>query len=667
MARTLPLAALLVLVAVRPAEAQSLDGPADVREASHRIDVSLEAGIAAVEEQLALTRTGPGRAEVEIELPLPPSATLVSIRICRAGHCRRLLDPGTHAASEAYVFSLYLPPRGGARAPIGSASSTPRGVGLRVAPVDAATPLTVRLRYAAPLVIHEGVARLTLPAVGADARRAPIDVALGSADLEGLSVGGVGARATLAAGAPIEIEGHVGAAIATLYTRRGSSRAFAVAPRVTTPHDVIVALDVSPSMQDVPAGRLEAALAGVLAALPPGSRVRVLRFGARAEWVSPDGQLPAWTAPTDVVVHDAVDVAYGALGSRTLYGPIATRVDEALVDTPVPLLVVLGDGMLSGADFAPLVGAGGRTVVVDVGDEPLAAEVTRAAARAPTTLALTLGPTLAGADGPPLSIVVAEPSSAEVRGGGASARAITVASGEPFELVAAAPLSLAWGGAAVPVEGASWSVLPRALAPVTVAVDPRIWGDVAKLDEGGPAPRRVPGGVAVDDGLTGAPRFSTSADGSGRSAPRRMVAPRIVCPAPAVMAAPPARMIGRTLARALRPRVRGCFASARHGRPSWSARADVQLLVAHREVLAAAVSGPNVDAALAACILRGVDDLQVPPSDTPIQITYPFRTDPVVPVAPEPLDADVRGTLETLFGPPAPLPASPDGLQRGTP
>ncbi len=568
------------------------------------------------------------------------------------------MDAGDHETLVAYAFSLYLRPRGRGGSPVATATRDADGVVLRVAPVDTA-PLTVDLRYAAPLTIHDGRARLVIPAAGADPRLAPTEVALASADLAEASVGGLGAHAILASSSEVSIEARVASPIAALH-RRGAGagttvRGFAVAPRVVVSHDVILAVDVSPSTEEVPTGRLEAALRATLAALPEGTLVRVLRFGARAEWASADGRMPAWRAPREIEPSAILDVGFGALGSRTLYPPIAQRIDESLVDAMSPLVIILGDGWLSAADFTAVASAGARVVVVDVGDEPFAPDVNAAVRTTPGTLALRVGPSLAGRDGTPVSAIVAEPAAPiELRdGAGDRDSAAASPSGEPFVIDFAGSASMSAFGGGVSVIDAPWSVLPRELGSSSIALDPRIWGDIAKFDRGGPMPSRVPGGLGgIDDAITGAAYVPASAADGAFMAARAPAAPRMrVCQASIRSVLSPGSMRG-AIVRALRARARGCFAEARHGRPSWSARAEVRLVLGHREVLAGTVTGTNVDAALAACIERGFELIQVPSSDSTVTIDYPFVSPPFPPTsAPIPLDPALRETLDAITGP----------------
>lgn len=653
LATTVCLAGLAASAARVPlARAQALDAPSDVQVSSHRLDVSLEAGIAAVREELALARTGTRRAEVSVRVPLPASATLVSIRVCRARRCRSLVDGGGRSTLTAYAFSLYLPARGGGRTPIASARREPGGVALLLAPIDRAGA-SLELRYALPLTIHEGVARLVLPAPATTTA-----VSVTSPDLAELSVAGHGPRTTLDAGAEVAIEARVAAPIAALHRRGrgagGRARVFAVAPSVRLAHDVILALDVSPSMQDVPSGRLDAAARAVLAALPEGSRVRVVCFGAWAEWASSDGGLPAWQSPSEIDPAAALAVGIGGLGSRTRYAPLAARVDEALGDASAPVVIVVGDGWLDGPDFRGLDAAGARIVVVNVADTATAPAVRTAASATPSTLTIDVGASLAGEDGTPVAAATAEPMPAVSLRAASATDPRPTPSGEPLAMeIGSERLAMAAFGARVRARRADWSVLPTALARETIALDPRIWGDIAKWDGGGPAPRRVPGGLGgIDDAITGAAYLPSSSGDGGWFQARRIAPPRIRAAQAEIRGTISAGSLRRVM-RSLAPRVRSCFADARHGRPSWSARADVHVVLGHREVLAGHVTGTNVDAALAACIERGLDYLQVPAcDDTTIAVNYPFYAPPLAPgPEAEPMDAQTRTALDAITGP----------------
>jgi hypothetical protein len=501
--------------------------------------------------------------------------------------------------------------------------------------------------------VHEGRATLVLPARDADPRLARRELRVRSTDLDVTETVGAAAPAAIDASEAVAIVGRVSAPIATLHTRGSDARVFAVAPRVVATHDVILAIDLSPSMEEVPEGRLEQALQAVLDALPRDARVRAMRFGAHAEWVSADGALPPWQPPSAFDARVLIAPGWGALGARTLYAPIAARVDEALDDALSPVVIVIGDGALVGADFDAVVREGGRIVVADVGDAPFSRELEAAAQRTPTTLALSVGASLAGRDGTPASAIVAEPCGPFVIAEGRVTTSYVLPSGEALTHEALAPISLTALARPVPRAAAPWSALPHALGPGALAVDPRVWGDVAKLDGGGPAPRRVPGGLGgVDDAVTGAPYIPSAAD--VHSARRLVAAPLVRAASVEIRAIPSSATLRRAVMRSLRPRVQGCFAEARAGRWGWWAHADVRLLLGHREVLAGTVTGANVSESLAACIERGFEHIQVPRTDELVLVHFPFVAAPVPRPPRVPLAPATDAALQAALGRPDP-------------
>jgi hypothetical protein len=135
------------------------------------------------------------------------------------------------------------------------------------------------------------------------------------------------------------------------------------------------------------------------------------------------------------------------------------------------------------------------------------------------------------------------------------------------------------------------------------------------------------------------------------AAPRAAARPRMVQPSPQLRAVISIVPLRRAIRRALTPRVRGCFADARHGSPTWWARADVRLVISNDTVVSSSVSGPNVDAALADCITRGIAYLQVPHSDVVLVVNYPFRSEPVGPARPvRSLGAATEALLDGAVG-----------------
>lgn len=659
----------------------TLDAPEAAREVSHHIAIRLVQDVAEIDLELELALDAPQRAEVRYVWPLPEGGRLVRLEVCGpGGACRTARAPrATGSWADPYAIALHGAPRARTTRPITRAWARRDRLEILAAPVGGGATLRLHATIAAPLAIRGGRARLELPARdGSDPRLAPADVEVSATEYDELSIGAgasAGPRRSVPAGEPVIVEARVASAFAALSRARARDggdahlRASAVEPRRAVPHDVLLAIDVSPSMEDVPAGRTLAALRAALASLPAGSRVRALRFGARARWVeaaatdpiaperdglaieAPASSPPPWSAPDASSAAELASAIPGALGSRTDFGAVIPLALAGLADAAAaPLLVVVGDGWLDRADFLPIEARGARVVIANVSDEALARGTDAAVRAASRTMALALGPTLAGAHGPALESITAEPSAR-----------IALTLRHPRVLVPRPALvptgePLAWSGlaergsldaigtrhAATPASEAVAALLDPSPERELYAIDPRVWGDLGKWERPSRGVPPVPGGIGgVSDALT--PRFYYGMR-------RALAIPRIRVAQVQVVGTASIGVLRRMVRSQLGPRVTACFARARAGRPEWHARALLHLVIAHREVLGATVAGENVDAALEACILERVDDLQVPPTHGVVGIHYPFRADPQPPRHADPLDAETAAMLDALGG-----------------
>ncbi|UJR85789.1 hypothetical protein [Sandaracinus amylolyticus] len=640
-------AVLVVLVGIAcssRAAAQTLDAPEDVREVTHDVRVTFTQGVAEIAVRIELARDGTQRAEVGYVLPLARGAQAISLEVCRPGGGCRALSSAIASGGrpvDPYAIALHGVPRGRTSRPIARASWRPSGVTMRAAPVGGAARLVLTVRYAAPLAVRGGVSSLVLPARDADARLAPSSITLVAPDHDTLSVSGgaPGEDATISAriASPLRVLADVECVGARC------AHAHLVEPRRIERHDVILAIDASPSMLDVPTERVEATLRALLAALPDGSRVRVMRFAARARWDD-----DTWRSPATLDAAHLASEAPGALGSRTTFD--AALALSALDDATAPLVVVVGDGWLDGADLVALESRGARVVIANVSDAPFGGVTLRAASATTSTMTLALGASFAG-NGIDLASIVAEPTSRarlELRGEPAIDLP-SVPSGEPLSLVTTGRASRLVVGARAVRASTPSDALHAVLAPQgsfdALALDRRVLGDVDKWMR----PRRpplVPGGIGgVQSWITAMPI------GHGLYA-RCARPPRIRIPPPArIRATASAETLRRMVRVQLAPRVRGCLAAARAGRPDWHAHVTLHLSLAHREVLAARASGENVDATLESCILAGVDDLQVPRFDGRIDVGYPFRAVAIARPDVLPLDPETSSLVDALLTP----------------
>ncbi|AKF10804.1 vWA domain-containing protein [Sandaracinus amylolyticus] len=642
---------MIVVVAWSPrAHAQTLDAPEDVREVAHDVRVTFAEGVAEIALRIELARDGTQRAEIGYTLALPRGAEAISLEVCRAGGgCRALsssITRGSHV--DPYAVALHGAPRGRTSRPIASASWRRSALTIRAAPVGDGARLVLAVRYAAPLVVRGGTSSLVLPARDADPRLVPASITLVAPGHDTLSVSGGAPGEDAVISARVASPLRVLADVECIGAR--CAHAHLVEPRRVARHDVILAIDASPSMLDVPVERVETALRTVLASLAPGSRVRVLRFGARARW-----ETSTWCAPDTLDAARLASELPGALGSRTLFD----LPPDALDDARSPLVVVIGDGWLDRADLAALEARGARVVIANVSDAPFGGVTLRAASATTSTMTLSLGASFAGA-GFDLASIVAEPAPRariELRGEPAIDLA-TVPTGEALTFFAPGRAARLVVGTRTSRASSPSDALRAVLAQEgsfdALALDRRVLGDLDKWTRPRRRPPPVPGGIGgVHSWITAMPI------GHGLYA-RSARPPLLRVPAPArIRATASAETLRRMVRRQLGPRVRGCLAGARAGRPDWHAHVTLDLSLAHREVLGARVSGENVDASLASCILAGVDDLQVPRFDGRIDVSYPFRAVAIARPAALPLDDATSSVLDTI-APDAPV--APDVL-----
>ena len=377
---------------------EALTAPAGVREAEHGVDVTLDDGLATAVETLRFQSTARLPAEVRYRLAVPPGAWLAGLEVCSPNGCRAGSVRGA-AGGEAYDDSVRARPQESALPlPVGHAArvSDARGeaIVVRAAPVSAGAELTVRVRWVAPATQHGGVVRLVLPARGQDPRAAAARLTVRAPQLLGATVDGLSTddapvtvepwftadlAATAASGAPLTASAwrvRCGDEIC-------SRVRVAAGTRAGSPVELILLIDAAPSTLGPARGRIEPTIAALLSAAPPGSRVRAVAFGSRAEAVLSDS-VEATAAPL---------VPLAAAGQTELGS--ATRLETAwqLVEpwlaggsAHAPLLVLVGDGGLSeGAEtdaaLAAIVASRAQFSVVDVGERAPVERLVRAALR----------------------------------------------------------------------------------------------------------------------------------------------------------------------------------------------------------------------------------------------------------------------------------------------
>ena len=96
----------------------------------------------------------------------------------------------------------------------------------------------------------------------------------------------------------------------------------------------------------------------------------------------------------------------------------------------------------------------------------------------------------------------------------------------------------------------------------------------------------------------------------------------------------PSRLPPRALLRSLRSRVippaRACFRADRRGRGAYQERAEIRIELADREIVESDVRG-EIQPALRACLLRALDNLDVPGFEGRVIVTWPLYTAPTMP------------------------------------
>ena len=309
-------------------DGEVLDAIAGVREREHRVSVELAYGLAMIRHELTLESTATHAAEVRYRLALPAGAIPFSLEVCaEARGCRtgQIADPNQRLSDyDAAVLARGV--YDATQAPIASLERSEDGrfLVVRASAIEALTTggdgmrtpqsLTVRVAYSVPLESRGGVVRLSLPARGVDVRVAPSEVRVHAEDLVVPRVDGeeleAGASITLRANQAIEIDAMVPRTWATHadawtipcraepWALRGRSEhctwVRAMSSRSTADvRNVVLAIDVSPSMDAGASGLVPQAAMALLAQLPPHARVRLIAFAARSARVVAEGVAPS--------------------------------------------------------------------------------------------------------------------------------------------------------------------------------------------------------------------------------------------------------------------------------------------------------------------------------------------------------------------------------------
>lgn len=677
---------------VQPRDSGILSAIAGVRETAHEVEVRLENGLARVDVRMTFTSSARHAAEVRYRLPVPAGASLAALEVCTASQCTDgRVDP-SRGPLGPYDDAVRARTGGPGSPPAGHAAIVRELDGreliwLRAAPVRPQPPrgrsaasgeLRVRVRYVVAAPLRGGRARLSFPARGQDDRASAAQISVRSDELRGGSVDGIDAverPVERAAWQPFEVSATLaadGPAVrAEAWTFPCASgrcvrlRARA-APRPVPVRDTILLLDASPSTRGATRGRMTPTLAAFLASLPSDTPIRIAVFAARARALSDEP-----TRATEVSIGEVVRALESELGSATRFEAaweLASR--WARRGTRV---VLIGDGGLTRSDEATraaerLRAAGAELVILDVADRSATpqlaaladvaqarvahagAEADRAGAghgmdalgeRISALLApravpgelvarvgrtrVSLGPLFAGEErvyeGPlsgPAAILDARAHDAPAEYGVALADRIATAGGAPSVRLAALATATPSEIAQCRTQGVFNS--PSAVVGGREAL---VLADTRRCDS-----------PAVPEPTERAP-MAASPDTPTRF--RRHDGPRQL----------PPRSLLTMIRQRIVPAARGCFRSDRRGRAAYQSRAVYTFRIADQEIVDSHVDG-NLASELRTCLSDAIDELDIPPFDGVVNVTYPIYVAPQLPPPTLTLDADVADAVDAL-------------------
>ena len=655
----------------RVQQGEILTAVRSVRETHHRVEVDFRDGLATVTVHLGLGGTSNKPSEAHYRLAVPPDAALAELQVCNPSGCR---EGFAQSSQGALAYEDALLARGPAN-PLPVARATPqrddRGgfISLRAAPVRKSAPLEVMLRYVCQVPQHGGLLRLVLPARGMDPRSVPGEVSLSAPGMLDARIAGAPATDAqrLDGWLPVELTARVPSAVRrhTSLWHFGCGKQRCVRARVAAgparaqPTDLILALDVSPSMEGPARSRLAGAIATLLEAAPEGTRVRALTFAGRAQPL-----LPKATAAAQVSLSRFGPATRDqSLGSTTRFEAAWGLISRWLPRRGrkrVQVLIVGDGGLTTGkrSAFVQARQAGVRVstlnlsdraskpalrsgvfstggIVIDAG--PAAQQAMRGEVGALTEQLLSLfTPTIA--------------RRVSLQLGGAVRQLGPLRAGTALVWEGPAPKGKAKlrVGSVTRNSSRAPSPLRRALgerlrlqggkpAAGLVAVDSR---DLRVAGKGRPKvdPRRLKKGHCDPRG----PAERRSGQSSDL-APVALAKKRACGKAKAVAAKAgigkgmPKEPLLDMLRRRIMPVARGCFRRDRAGRPDYSVRATFIFTLADREVVEARVEG-DIEPKLRNCLVHAVDGLEVPRFSGTVVVRYPLVT------AKEPLPAQIELT-----------------------
>jgi hypothetical protein len=578
----------------------------------HRMHARFGDGAVLVAEELRWPMGVPPREEWELALRLPDGAVLLGVEACGPQRCRR--GSPMEAAADVYDAARYAAHAPG-DAPLVLAEQ--HGAWVRLGLAGLEPDATVRLAWSVRTEGIGGRERVLVPA-----REERLEVTLTSPELDDLAIDGdPTARVVEPNDRAFELSGRRTASVTTMRAATSGTRGWArleVPPRAAAARDVIVFLDASPSAQ-AHAHHLVRTLATLLEVVPDGSHVRVIALARTARTIAAGpietvrGTIAA--LPTDLGPSTSAHAALGEAGMAL---------------GPEPVLVWLGDGGLELGQredeaIADLRARGLATVTLSEGrvDARLGTPVVVDPDRDPRAMA------------PRLAALLLPIERRTVAG-------ITLV---------ARPGQSAWA----PLVGARRVATTRGVLPPAAIV---------------PLVDRALGGAAPT------PAFLTLAaqdrDAARKTARGRLALFRVgggVLPRPRVIAcwgcggdlsAPSVQALRRVMRQSVLPRVRGCFADARRGRPDWTGRVVLELVLEGPELVHAQIEAESE--AMRACVDRALDHLVLPSAASGrVIVRYPFVSEAVPRAEPAPgaMGATTAGLLDALFAsePSVPPPA----------
>lgn len=678
---TLPSEDTIVVERLPIARGEILAAVSGVRETEHRTRIELVAGLALVRTEMRFESSARHAAEIAYRIGAPRGAVPFALEVCHdEGHCRAgALEPATTRTSAYDAALVATGPLAGEARPIGVLERASDGaLVVRAAPVPAAGiggdsvatrgRLLVRVGYAVALPVHGGVARLSLPPRGSDDRAASEQLSLAASDLVVPEIDGVevapGETMERRSGQETSIVAHV----PRTWSRREEAwsapcgRERCVWARVSTARpsaarqDVILAIDASPSTGAGARGLLPEAALAVLAALPGGSRARVVAFAARAE-----GIVDAWTDVGEIEESALRRATELELGSATRFESLWAHVSSSIGRGAV--LLWIGDGGITSSEEGrrALEEAQTRGVsvrFVSVADRESAPDLRAASERF----------------GWPIVEVHAEALLAtRNRREALDARVAALVASEPPRRIAArtstGPL-VRW------LEpGGTITVASRSRGRETIFLDGAAVGAsdatgdlalaIAAMSSAG-ASYETPG-AAVRLVAAEAPASATACTGEqtvlhgsprlARATPlpnRFAVVERRTCREPPSAPAPAERRAGlsmaalrRTLRQRIIPRARECFRNDRRGRALYSAQVELVLALADMEVADVRVNGA-IEPELRACMVRAADTLEVAPFEGVIVVRWPLYSRPEMPPPTLALHPDLATAIDRI-------------------